>query len=181
MKFIQRLVTSFNTLHIDFYFSTKLEQSLSSSKLYNIVNYVPSNQMESLSEKRSTVSLISPKTATIDTILSIDDSTNSSLFVEENELPTKNSCLLSKDMKMLSKDDADISFIHWIIENIIYLTYIALFACLIAVFMFTLVFYIFDLDWFQQLVVNNSSQWNIDMDYDLISTTQIMNYDNDGY
>jgi hypothetical protein len=53
-------------------------------------------------------------------------------------------------------------------------------------FAFTLIFYAFDVYWLEQRIVNNSLWWlgNNDMnftefDYDTISTTQMIDYDDE--
>ncbi len=64
---------------------------------------------------------------------------------------------------------------------------VALFACLIAMFAFTLIFYAFDVYWLEQPIVNNSLWWfdntnNTNFtgfDYDMISTRQTVNYDDE--
>jgi len=81
-------------------------------------------------------------------------------------------------------EEKDQSCICWTVREIIQLICFALFACLIAIFAFTLIFYAFDIYWLEQPILNNSLWWldNNDMnftefDYDTISTTQMIDYD----
>lgn len=56
----------------------------------------------------------------------------------------------------------DMSCVHFTLRNMIYLLYIMLLACLIAVFLFTFICEVIDTYWFRQSTFHNSSQWSTD-------------------
>ena len=78
--------------------------------------------------------------------------------------------------------DANISCVHVTLRNIIYLFYIILLACLIAIFLFTFICDVIDTYWFRQSNLRNSSQWSMynyktdstEIDSDLNSTNEII-------
>ena len=78
-------------------------------------------------------------------------------------------------------------YVCWLLHEMIQLICMALFACLIATFTFTLIFYAFDRYWLEHPWVNNSL-WYLDdnntnftgFDYDMMGTIQTIDY-NDEY
>jgi hypothetical protein len=69
----------------------------------------------------------------------------------------------------------DQSCMCWTVYQIIRLICVALFACLMAMFIFTLIFYAFDTYWLEQPLINGSIWWNntniTGFDYDMINIT----------
>jgi hypothetical protein len=88
-----------------------------------------------------------------------------------------------RDQNIVLKEN-EYSCICWTIQLIC----VALFACLIGMFVFTLIFCVFDIYWLEQSIMNNSSWWwwldnngtnFTDINYDIISITQTINYDDE--
>ncbi|CAF1107895.1 unnamed protein product [Adineta ricciae] len=100
---------------------------------------------------------------------------NQSSLVDQNE-----DFLSKKDKTIIVNDN--ISCVHFTLRNIIYLLYIILLACLIAIFLFTFICNVIDTYWFPQPNLRNSSQWSTnnyktdsaEIDTDLNSTIEIV-------
>ncbi|CAF3438931.1 unnamed protein product [Rotaria sp. Silwood1] len=56
-------------------------------------------------------------------------------------------------------DESNDSCICSILHILIRLICMALFTCIIGMFIFTLIFYAFDIYWLEQPIINNSSSW----------------------
>ncbi|CAF1053561.1 unnamed protein product [Rotaria sordida] len=183
----------------------KVEKSLPSTSVYNnlhdveslshskvpsrsmsTISFMNSHQMENPLVKQPTVSLVLPPSMTessIEQTKTFDDTKKSSL-IQFNEQENK------EDENLLLEGSND-SCICWIFHKLIRLICMALFTCLIGMFIFTLIFYAFDIYWLEQPIINNSSWWwwfndnnnsNTNFtrfDSDMISITQTINYDDD--
>lgn len=154
---------------------------------------------------RPTVSLILPVSTTgssneqmitLDTVVSIDDTKRSSssmesieqknkYFKQEKIYQIKISLFSSYRVYKLVYKKKDQSCVCWIVREIIQIICVALFASLIAMFAFTLIFYAFDIYWLEQPIMNNSLWWFYnntnftDFDYDIVGTTHTINYDDE--
>ncbi|CAF1390451.1 unnamed protein product [Adineta ricciae] len=168
MWFIQHLVTSIRSVHFDFP-STKAERSLNGNRILGHradAECVSLEQGKHLDEKRFVISSVLPI---------IDGVGNQSSPVDQNE------DFLSKKGKTIVVND-NISCVHFTLRNLIYLLYIILLACLLAIFLFTFICNAIDTYWFRQSTLRNSSQWSTDnyktdsaeFDSDLNSTIEVM-------
>ncbi|CAF1191923.1 unnamed protein product [Adineta ricciae] len=148
---------------------TKAERSLNGNRTLGHrggAECVSLEQGKHLDEKRFIISSVLPIT---------DGVENQSSLVDQNE-----DFLSKKDKTIIVNDN--ISCVHFTLRNIIYLLYIILLACLIAIFLFTFICNVIDTYWFPQPNLRNSSQWSTnnyktdsaEIDTDLNSTIEIV-------
>ncbi|CAF0712074.1 unnamed protein product [Adineta steineri] len=140
-------LSSSSNLYDDLRNFNSLSCGKKSPRSTSTIEYVSPYRVEGSQVKRPTVSLILPAPTTSDTIVSIDDTKQSSLNELEN-----------KDQNSVIEVN-DYSCICWIVWKMIELISIALFTCLIGMFIFTILFCVFDTYWLEQPVINNSSWW----------------------
>ncbi|CAF0729248.1 unnamed protein product [Adineta steineri] len=148
-------LSSSSNLYDDLRNFNSLSSGKKPSRSTSTIEYVSPYRMEGPQVKRPTVSLILPAPTTLDTIVSIDDTKQSTINELENKYEDQNSVI----------EVDDYSCICWIVRKIIELISIALFTCLIGMFIFTILFCVFDTYWLEQPVINNSSwSWWFDND-----------------
>lgn len=101
--------------------------------------------------RKPNVSVILPVSTIMDSIPSIDQAEQSV------QIPSKSE--ERKDKTDLEEGVGD-SCLHWTARRMIYLLYLTLLACLIAVLIFTLVCYAFDAYWLERSLFRaNETDW----------------------